>query len=78
MNLILYLIKCCWKILEFIKSETKEEVLMKLLALSDQTEDGMPYLLVNLAKARLKSDADVLSIISKWTALVDILINKGI
>ena len=50
--------KWCWKTLETIKSESRVEELMKLLALSDQTEDGMPYLLANLTKARMKSNAD--------------------
>ena len=44
LNLILYLIKCCLKILEVIKSDIKEEELMKLLASSHQTDIGMPYL----------------------------------
>ena len=51
---------------------------MKLLALSDQTEDGMPYLLVNLTKARMKSDADMLLTSSKWTALVERHVNRRI
>ena len=57
--------KCCWKTLDVIKSESKEEELMKLLALTDQTDDGMPFLLVNLTKACMKSDADIIFIISK-------------
>ena len=34
-------------------------------ALSDQTEDGMPYLLVNFTEASMNSDADMLLTISK-------------
>ena len=51
---------------------------MKLPALSNQTEGGMPYLLVNLTKARMKSDADVPLTISKWTAIVERHVNKRI
>ena len=36
-------------------SGSKDEKHRKHLALSDQTDDGMPYLLVNLTKARMKS-----------------------